>query len=465
VIVVSLVRTDSGRQCACDHPSEKVMDAGEVVRLGLEDGPAAYERLLEALQAAADAEQVCALFEALAQRAGRISRVHERFEALLSLLFLFNFRFPAPVCVAFENLLCGLVSANAGFLQPSLELVVRCFVDEVEDEKLEAKKEEVKAEAVARSNRLHGAIQALLRLIPLGCSALLTELISNFPGKNVEVSKQRRYLKECLRVCEYAPILRDRIVMLGVERVLDIEASIRLDELEVCTMEGDAEDMNYIREQAEKVDVLLEVLFDFCDSQSKKKKGGMRLFELLLRIFSELVLPRKNCKFTQFLMFYICRKRHEYVEKYVSFLLSRSLGHVKCARSLRMASINYLGSFMARGLYIKDEMSEYALHSLLDWLARYLESFNCQYETAIQTGKLEIDPMDHIEFFAIVQAAIYMLIFKGNYKARKIREIFSSFLKPTNFLSQDIMHEFSRFATENDILTQDEVAELRNSSM
>ena len=105
----------------------------EEIRIALEGktktaGPGskslAFEDLLKELQTCVDVERLCCIFQGIGQNAGLLAKYHKELEELLSLLFMFDWSCGKEVAQAFESLLCNLVSANAGFVEPCFQLLV-----------------------------------------------------------------------------------------------------------------------------------------------------------------------------------------------------------------------------------------------------------------------------------------------------------------------------------------------------
>jgi len=73
---------------------------------------------------------------------------------------------------------------------------------------------------------VHAALQRLLHLMPGASSTLFPILAASFPHKRQESTAQLIYVKNLLRVSEYAPSLRDRILTTIIERMIHIDVEI-----------------------------------------------------------------------------------------------------------------------------------------------------------------------------------------------------------------------------------------------
>lgn len=92
---------------------------------------------------------------------------------------------------------------------------------------------------------VHSALTRLLQLLPSSPTVLFPLLVESFPHKRNDVTIQLVYVKNLLRVSEYAGSLRDRILTTIIERMIHIDVEI------VHDVEGDAVDEAQAREDEE----------------------------------------------------------------------------------------------------------------------------------------------------------------------------------------------------------------------
>lgn len=495
----------------------------------------AYDSLMEELRTGEDPQRFCALFRALGQNAALIAKNHASFEDLLALTFVFNWTFEDSVCESFELFLRNLVSAHAGFLQPVLELLIKNFFppgasleatagrlgeddfddDDDEDEETGGLNGEQLAH---RAERVHNTIRSILRILPLGCTTLLSVLLATFPKHRHSTSLQKAYFEQVLRVCDYVPILRDRILAAAVEKLLHLDALVRIDELEqqqeamaeanaisggsnaVFSMEEDDElnnnniegdvdasmagtgsdsqaaenvplasqdpavaaDLALIREYADKLDVLLDLFFQYADLQIDARGRTADIFvNLMLNIFDRMILPRRNVSSTQYIIFYVCRKRPEWVDRFLQRLAERALNLANNTPApVRFNAASYLASFLARALYVSKEACENAVSLMFRFLMDYDQRFVTNNAGAIAKGGFVINPAEHIQFLAVAQAVVYILTFKGNDFSPEtlhkydLGKLVNSPLSPQAYISEDIVAEFARFASAQQMLSQ-----------
>lgn len=74
--------------------------------------------------------------------------------------------------------------------------------------------------------RVHLALKYILGLIPTGATSLFPLLAKEFPHKRESIYAHTVYVKNILRVLEYAPVLRTQILGLVIDRIIQVDVSI-----------------------------------------------------------------------------------------------------------------------------------------------------------------------------------------------------------------------------------------------
>ena len=135
---------DERKVAAGVKKAKRVGNVSAEVRAALEgktsrQNTSAYEKLMDELQTCVDVARLCSIFQGIGQNAGLLSKHHKDLEDLLSLLFMFDWSCDDQVAEAFEALLCNLVSANAGFVEPCFQLLVSNLLPLEDPEEVGAK--------------------------------------------------------------------------------------------------------------------------------------------------------------------------------------------------------------------------------------------------------------------------------------------------------------------------------------
>ena len=81
---------------------------------------------------------------------------------------------------------------------------------------------------VQKNRRLHGTLCKILHLCPKGKSEIFPVLASSFPFKLAPISKQISYVKQCLIVLRYVPMMEQQFLHLCMDRCLEIDVEIRI---------------------------------------------------------------------------------------------------------------------------------------------------------------------------------------------------------------------------------------------
>lgn len=79
-------------------------------------------------------------------------------------------------------------------------------------------------------DRAHEALEYLMELVPTAAhSTFFPALVAEFPNKSEKQLAHTTYLTNLLRVVEYAPSLRSKILAMVIERIIKIDIEIQAD--------------------------------------------------------------------------------------------------------------------------------------------------------------------------------------------------------------------------------------------
>ena len=84
-----------------------------------------------------------------------------------------------------------------------------------------------------------------------------------------------------------------------------------------------------------------------------KSRSREHMFALTLGVFERSILATHQSKFTQFVMFYICRIGSSFCDAFVGRLINH-IRSPRAAAGLRVNCAAYLGSFLARAGFVDD---------------------------------------------------------------------------------------------------------------
>ncbi|KAH9255989.1 hypothetical protein BASA81_005765 [Batrachochytrium salamandrivorans] len=375
-----------------------------------------YQDLLRMMREGEDESQVIELLRNIRLFTSVLGQRYEEYNELLEMLFSFDWGVSDAVVEEFEEILIALNLANAAFLEETFGLICRNFTAG----------NTLEGGEIGDAGHLHELIRRVLRVTPLGCSALLNVLIRYFPQKQNSgpIGVQCMYFKEALRVTEYVPVLRDKIVGVAMERILDLDIELAFQEDEgggeIATVEVKRARVG-LDDMEVKLDSLLGVLLDYFDTSLKKPLA----FKSILLQFEKLVLRTRRSRCTQFLVFYCCSTQSKPFADLLIHLLMNKIKDLSEDVATRRYAAGYLASFLARANFLSLEQVQMALAGLVEWLV----------------GKHEVG------WEAAFQAVIYTLIFKsfmlGEGYMPQLDGWTAFYNKHCTLLPKDLAHEYA----------------------
>lgn len=250
----------------------------------------------------------------------------------------------------------------------------------------------------------------LLNLIPLGADVILPLLAKRMPHKSESLQIQSGYVSNLLHLSTYVPVIRNQIIGLVLDLIVQIDIDIPIDDIETA-LDGDDDDEIFEMEMEEKfletfanenailkqeesedeedekaisesselsdqeedgllltsdskimickLDSLICLFFDYIvniynqDVKANDFQNISDIFDGLLQAFKRTILPTHKLRSTQFILFYICSLAPDvFPEDFMGLLVSHSINHTHSS-VIRMSSCSYLGSFIARAKFVE----------------------------------------------------------------------------------------------------------------
>ncbi|KAF9427511.1 hypothetical protein BGZ94_004778, partial [Podila epigama] len=74
-----------------------------------------------------------------------------------------------------------------------------------------------------QNNRVHQALKYILSLIPTGPTSLFPLLVAEFPHKRESIRAHVVFVKNILTILDYAPVLREQILAIVIDRIIKID--------------------------------------------------------------------------------------------------------------------------------------------------------------------------------------------------------------------------------------------------
>ena len=173
-----------------------------------------------------------------------------------------------------------LVSAQPTFVQPCMDALVFSFL-------APETSEGSAAPAPWLAPRVHATVQGLLHSCPLGITCLFASLKNHFPHRRRDALCHTAYLEAALEVARYAPPLLAQIVQLIVERFVEIDVEITLqqkqiedgadDEMFEVDMAETREELERMRQNADKLDAMMVRRAQLLAAQFSPRNSGAQL--------------------------------------------------------------------------------------------------------------------------------------------------------------------------------------------
>jgi hypothetical protein len=349
-------------------------DLLRAVGMHSEGNSSAYYEVVEAVREPNE-PGLCQLFGALSQIVMVLAQSPEETEELVDAIFKYEFLSGENANSAFTKLILHLISSNSIYVLPSFQNLLR---------HLKVPDGEVDAACLVRFELIHKTIEQMLKIVPTGSSNIFVALSKCYPHKRHAVAVHELFVKQLLRIADYAPMLKSRILGLIVEKLVDLDVEIKLEQLELEPEEdyaegieggdqefdediesfesvgyeqGGAEVDALIDEQAgadvderidvmaDKLDTIMCMVFAYLVQQmgseqtqtrtlqgatfplhvattvsNTPSKASREMFSILLKVFGESVLKTHESKYVQFVLFIACQYSSDFADEFIGLL-------------------------------------------------------------------------------------------------------------------------------------------------
>ncbi|KAI1323235.1 RNA polymerase I-specific transcription initiation factor RRN3 [Xylariaceae sp. FL0255] len=351
----------------------------------------------------------------------------------------------------YVQFLAGLVSAQGSRLAQVLNMLVEKFSASRPSDWAVQGYPPVSREIAGE--RLHVALRYILHLFPAAESVLEPILANKYPFHDQSKRSHVAYVDNLLRLRQYSPELRTEIMDLIISRLvkIDVEMQMDLDDMDdrLATMvamaiksaqeheilddeesdddddnesissdESENEEYNRVKtakESVMKMDSVLDTLFalytpSFADPDSEE---AMQVFEDLLTVFSNLILPTIKSRHTQFLIFHFGQKSESLMDAFCGTCINIAFESQR-PLVLQQAACAYLASFVARGAHVPGHI----VVKIFEVLGYHLDKMRAVYESTCRGP----DVRRYAPFYALMQALMYVFCFKWQDLIRSVPE-------------------------------------------
>lgn len=421
---------------------------------------------------------------------------YELVETILRLPWREDAQLASAVCEFVQD----LVTASASFLRACVTALVESFlVPESQVTQLEPEAEDAEGSASSIqeqiSQHVHVALQGILHACPLAISHLQDAIKDHFPHSRRDVKCHHVFLGGVLKLLTYAPTLRPRMLHLIMERLVDLDVQITLQQrsleeaveeeadaiFEVELGDASAEEVAKMRKNAEKLDDMMVMLFEFINltcSGGARAAGspdtvlspgggtpGEQLFEALISAFRSSILQTYKCRSTQFLLFFCCSYDVAFARAFVRLLLQQVEAELVHGEE-RAAAAAYAASFLARAKYLPIGEVLQTVRHMVGWAHEY----QVHVVARLHGQAASLDVAAHGVFYSVVQGVLYVLCYKHELlladECALVRQDIASVLQPVllcelnplKFCLDNVVVEFERLqlCEVSDIITSNE---------
>ncbi|TVY18952.1 RNA polymerase I-specific transcription initiation factor rrn3 [Lachnellula arida] len=312
--------------------------------------------------------------------------------------------------------------------------------------------------------RIHKALEYLLKVVPSASNTLSAILNAKFPFQDATKTVHITYIKNLIQLIEYAPELKSDVFALVTDRLVkvDVQMQLDLDDLDdevtaavaqtVLTQnseEDDGEDsdsdvdsvtsdedihsdsrrVKEISGNIEKMDAILDLLFTiyspyFTDPNSVEATS---MFETLLAHFTNIILPIRHARHTQFLLFHFAQTADHFVDRFAGTCVDLAFRPGQPA-VLKQSAASYLASFVARGAHVEPEV----IRTVFELIGSHLDNIRVENELTCRGPDLK----RYGTFYAMTQALLYIFCFR--WRDLIISTDVLEDDDPTGFLDQDL---------------------------
>lgn len=335
---------------------------------------------------------------------------------------------------SYRHFLRSLLSVQSGFMSTVLQMLVGMFLNAPSVNARQ--QDDPPVQRVRLQTRVHETLKSILRHSPMASSFLAPTITNTFPFSDDDAGTHVEYIRNILKVSEYAPEIKGEILSLVTEKLvkIDVQMQVDMEDLDDDVDErlvGDAingaEDdddlsdggsvsseesldpeeqrLKDIKDLMRKLDNIMDVQFAYYDSVFEK--GDLfeidEIFESLLSQFANIILPTYRSRHTQFVLFHFSQTSTNLIERFAGCCSHLAFDQGR-PQLLRASAAAYLASFIARGAHVSGAV----VRDVFDLLCHHLESLRMAHEPTCKGPDLR----RYSTYYAISQALLYTFCFR-----------------------------------------------------
>eukprot|EP00656_Telonema_subtile_P014339 TRINITY_DN17333_c0_g1_i3.p1 TRINITY_DN17333_c0_g1~~TRINITY_DN17333_c0_g1_i3.p1 ORF type:complete len:579 (+),score=133.83 TRINITY_DN17333_c0_g1_i3:196-1932(+) len=380
---------------------------------------------------------------------GCVDAIGDQHGLLLGAIIQMDWHATDDITASYKELVAALVSAHPGLAPEVLSMLIKQLLPPTDLQGCAGEEDAEAQEGLIckRYDAVHNILNEVLRIVPTAMERSLQLLVANFPHKLRNVDIQVDFLKNLLRIMVYAPNIQNQALALIVDRLVEIDVEIKLDEHfdeeDVFAMEDADEDVvedSRVNEMADKLDEMLKLVYQFFATAAAENASLTTTFQALVQAFEVSVLPVHKSKAAQFLVFYASSLHPSFPGIFLERLLSR-VADVSEPPLMRQTCVAYIGSYIARFQPLSEEELRNTFNVLIKEAQRYLNE--------LPSDQAYPDPSKHAVFYTLCQSILYAACYKrdelmdiGSAQCTELDGILGSPLDPMRFCLDAVAREF-----------------------
>ncbi|KAH9879429.1 hypothetical protein J1614_002869 [Plenodomus biglobosus] len=335
---------------------------------------------------------------------------------------------------SYRHFLRSLLSVQTGYMSTVLQMLVAMFLT---PPSVNARhQDDPPVQRVRLQTRVHETLKSILRHSPMASSFLAPVITHTFPFSDDDAKTHIEFIRNILKVTEYAPEIKGEILSLVTEKLvkIDVQMQVNMEDLDDDVDErlvgdaiNDAEDddrlsddgsvsseesldaeearLKQIKDLMRKLDNIMDIQFAYYDAIFEK--GDLfeidEIFESLLSQFANIILPTYRSRHTQFVLFHFSQTSTDLINRFAGCCSHLAFDQGR-PQLMRASAAAYLASFIARGAHVSRDV----VRDVFDLLCHHLEALRVTHEPSCRGPDLRRCST----YYAISQALIYTFCFR-----------------------------------------------------
>lgn len=445
------------------------LDVAFALKQWKKDSPEIYYKLLKHLS---QDVPVSVLKAYLKEFVECIPLLDQHFYDFVRVILSINWYVSESLCKEYLDFLVALSIAQPVHLTNVLIALVQRFRPNIDP-----------LQAVLVQQRQHlticGYVQVALKSIqdrvPMMQSTLMGIIMKQFPYFKHDIFQVECYVRNLLQLTLSMPTYRFQILELVVSKITAFDVSCPRHDILNAEKEEEAADSVFNMEiekktedqqtllklpTAEVLDILMNLLLTYIQNTCHNNFNNnadyskvqldwnncKRLFKELLLIFETIILPTDATCHVQFIFFFICKYNVNLCDGFIDYLWKKCR-NPNTNTIFRQACASYLGSFLARSIYLPTSSIIMCLDEFCNWIHSYIDL------VAVPKDKSNL-LSSHGSFYYLCQAVLYVVVFRHRsiFESSKgynrmttwnFQRIVTCQLNPLKFCSQHLVDKFA----------------------